>query len=440
MKTAISFLFLVPIDFKFNRRLLSFRLMFFLVAYVCLFAQVQVRAENITNINTVLSITLKDHPSLRAREAEINAAQSEVDAARWQYWPTPSLTLQVPNQSLVNDADKSIQSLTLKQPLWTGGRLDATTASSIARLEIAQASREEVLRDITLDVIQAYGDAYSAGERVKVYEKNLNIHQRLLEQIRRRAAAGLSAYSDTELAKSRYDIALADLYSARVVFNTALENLHALVGSPIVHELQPLDQLIIDEDVDINMQDALQNDPTLFRMRAEARELNAQAKISSSALQPDLYLNITQRYGDVTGNNTQMMLTVESKFGAGLSNFSSLKAARQREYAKLEDINYRTRKFEEQIRSESLLLKSHRNRVQAYKSAFRAADLVYQSWDRQYFAGKKTWQEVMNSARENAQTEVQLVDVLGETAVSGLRLAVLTRGVASVSQLLAQRY
>jgi adhesin transport system outer membrane protein len=54
------------------------------------------------------------------------------------------------------------------------------------------------------------------------------------------------------------------------------------------------------------------------------------------------------------------------------------------------------------------------------------------SWDRQFLAGRKTWVEVMNAARELAQAQTALAEVEAAYVVSSWRLAVLSEGVPAI--------
>jgi adhesin transport system outer membrane protein len=54
------------------------------------------------------------------------------------------------------------------------------------------------------------------------------------------------------------------------------------------------------------------------------------------------------------------------------------------------------------------------------------------SWDRQFLAGRKTWVEVMNAARELAQAHTALAEVEVALVVASWRLAVLSEGVPAI--------
>jgi adhesin transport system outer membrane protein len=387
------------------------------------------------HLGLLLNVAVTDSPAVRARQSELGAAQSEVQSARWQFWPTPSITVQKPDKALQAGTDRSVQIVSLKQPLWTGGRLEAGVALASARQQVAEAAQQETRRDIALEAIQAYGDAFTAKARMQVQEASLAVHKKLLEQIRRRTREGLNVQSDSALAEGRHDGVLADLENTRASLNTAREKLRALVGREVAEKLLvPGALLPPDTDTQDDTQQALMSDPSLQRMQAEARELQAIADSSASAFWPELSASVVQRHGDVSGRSSQVMLGFESKWGGGFANVTALQAAQQRQQAKNDDMDFRTRRISEQIRSDHRNWRAALKRAQAFGGALSASQTVYGSWDRQFVAGKKSWQDVMNAAREMAQTEIQLAEAQGAVGVYEWRLAVLSRGVDWVIQ------
>lgn len=375
------------------------------------------------SLPALIEEAISSHPSLAARQADIRAAQTGVEAARWQYWPTPSLTLEQADRATSAGADRQSTVFSLKQPLWTSGRIDAGLTQASASQTAAEASLQEARRDLALEVIQAYGDAYAAQSRVAAFEQSLSVHDRLLAQVKRRAEEGLSAPSDIQLAQSRHAAVVAERAYAAAQRGTALQRLQTLAGRPLTGTLTAPGEI----------QGAAEPlDPTLARLNAEVTQLEAEARKARAALWPEVYARADQRHGDVSGNHSQILIALESRWGAGLSTPTAAETARHRIAAKHSEIAARSRKISEQIQSDRQLLDAARLRVQSLQAAKAAAVEVSDSWDRQFLAGKKSWQDVMNAAREAAQTETQLADAQAAVIVTGWRLAVLTQGVEQV--------
>lgn len=390
-------------------------------------------AQDLPRLRDALAVAVLEHPVLRAREADVRATQSDVEAARWQYWPTPSVNVSRPDRALIAGTDRSVTTLSLRQPLWTAGRLSAAVAYAGARQQTAEAVREEARRDIALEVIQAWGELWMAAERVRVFEGSVKTHRQFLQQIQRRTASGLSVHSDIALASSRLEGVQADLANGRAALDSARERLRTLTGrSVLTADLpRPLWLAQGEEEAVLN---AMRADPSLMRLQSEVQELRAQIDSAKSSYWPELYATASERHGDITGRTGQLAVGFESRWGAGLSNVAAMQAAQQRLQSRQEDLAFRTRKLTEQVRSERRQLEAIRTREQAFRQALEAASAVAESWDRQFVVGKKAWQDLMNAVRESTQTEIQLVDAMGSAAVVDWRLAVLTHGIDWVLQ------
>ena len=59
---------------------------------------------------------------------------------------------------------------------------------------------------------------------------------------------------------------------------------------------------------------------------------------------------------------------------------------------------------------------------------------VFESYSRQYLAGRKSWLEVMNASREIAQGEIQLAEAQASHVVVTWRLAIVAFGLDDAIQ------
>lgn len=66
--------------------------------------------------------------------------------------------------------------------------------------------------------------------------------------------------------------------------------------------------------------------------------------------------------------------------------------------------------------------------TQALESALRSQEQVMLSHDRQFLAGRKSWTEVLNAARELAQAQTQLSDVKANHIAVSWRLGLFVKG------------
>ena len=59
---------------------------------------------------------------------------------------------------------------------------------------------------------------------------------------------------------------------------------------------------------------------------------------------------------------------------------------------------------------------------------------MQQSYDRQFFAGRRSWLDLMNAERERAQVQLQMADLQASLVATRYRIAILTQGGAGISE------
>ena len=80
------------------------------------------------------------------------------------------------------------------------------------------------------------------------------------------------------------------------------------------------------------------------------------------------------------------------------------------------------------LKSDFILLKAAENRHEALQLAKQNALSGFESSTRQFKAGRKSWQELLNSARELAQADAQWVDAYGQYLVAAWQMLLDTQG------------
>ena len=118
----------------------------FFLSVACLFNQSHAQAETPAqwDLGNLLRIAVHSHPSVAAQQALLGAAQQGVTNARWQYFPTPSVSVQGAKASGADPSyagDSSVTVLALNQALWTGGRIEAVAEI----VQISPTDRESLM-------------------------------------------------------------------------------------------------------------------------------------------------------------------------------------------------------------------------------------------------------------------------------------------------------
>lgn len=389
-----------------------------------------------TSLLDLLSMVVTSHPTVISQNALLGAAQQSLSGSRWQYFPTPSISVQgakAGSTDMAYAGDARVTVLALSQPLWTGGRIEAGISKAQALAAGAQASLEETRQQLAIRVVQAYGDWLSAHRKKLAYQLGQDQHTRLKDQVARRIHEGQAATSDLALAQSRLANLQADLALAVTQEEISLARLSQLLGQPIAAQRlsdAPGQALVPELGLAQLLLLSQERSPSLARAHSNAQAQWAAIAEAQSATRPEVALRLEQQHGNFNYSggpvHNRAFVSVSSKLGAGLSNFSAVQEAVQRHAAALADIDAQQRVLHEQIMSDHALLMTSQARREALERSAGQADEVLASWDRQYLAGRKSWQDLMNSAREQVQVQAQLADLEGSLLVASWRLAIVS--------------
>ena len=394
----------------------------------------------------LLDIACASHPSVRQQQAQQRVALKNVEAAQWQFYPTPSVSIEGVNASKDDPSyrgDNRVTYLRLQQPLLTGGRLSANHDKALVNLSLAQAHLEDAQLQIGLRVVQSYTDWLLAHLKIQALQQSAETHQQLLTQARNRISEGASPASDLILVQGRADATAAELSVAQLQRQQAIHRLGELTGDmQLNHErLQqhaaPLPR--IPADLNVLLDQSLASHPGVRRSWLQRRLTELQINERQSELQPDVFIRAERQWGNFAYPNAspenRLFIGINSKLGAGLSNLSSLAAATEQLNAAEADVQTQERNVREQIMAEHAQAQSFAARQRALDGALHSARNVFESFDRQFSAGRKSWLDLMTAARELANAQVQLAELSGAEMLSVWRLQLLTQGVSNLQVL-----
>ena len=421
---------------NFQKTIFKYYFSCFCIFYTSGLVHAQPDAGHNLNLRDLLTIAITTHPTVASQKALVGAAEQGLSNARWQYFPTPSVSVQSARTSNTDPAyagDSRVTVLALTQPLWTGGRIEAGVDKAQAYAQGANASFAEAQQQLAIRVVQAYGDWLSAYRKRSAYQVGQARHVRLKDQVARRIHEGQAAASDLALAQGRLSSLDADLALAITQEEVSLTKLSQLLGQPVVAKsltLSLAQPLFTQFSVNELLAQAQDYSPSLARARSYAQaQLAAIHEAKSSAL-PEVSLRWEQQNGNFNylggSTHTRGFVNLSSRLGAGLSNFSAISEAVQRHAAAEADIASQQRSMAEQVMTDHALLVTSQSRLKALQTSAELADQVLASWDRQYLSGRKSWQDLMNSAREQVQVQAQLADLEGSQLVASWRLALIT--------------
>jgi len=390
----------------------------------------------LVSLQKLITDVIQRHPQIAVQNAAVRVAEAGVQGAQWQFYPTPSITMEgasVSSGDTSYGGDRQVSVLGLRQILWNGGRLSASLDKAKAAVALSSAVRGESKQQLALRVIQSYGDWMSAFEKQKVYASGLSLHRQMKDMVVRRVQEGLSAHSDQILAEERLAMLEADALASATQKRTALLKLSQLAGLSVNEQSlaqAPTSAHQNDSPLAALMQLADSHSPTLARYRAVAQmQLSAVAERKADTW-PEIYARVERQYGNFSAAGlptvNRAFVGVATRFGAGLSTQTAIAEATGQHEAALAEIEVQRLSLQEQVMVDHTMLVDSEPRRAALQLGAAKSRQVLQSWDRQFFSGRKSWQDLMNSAREQIQMEAQIADLEAARLIASWRLFALT--------------
>lgn len=340
------------------------------------------------------------HPSVQAKLAELQAANKEVDAAKWGRFPT----LSVQGTSSNSQPETA---LVIQQPLWEGGRISGQILLAKATVRQAEASLLETRQSLLQQTSTTFFEILRLKERLVLAKKSEVEHQKLVDLIDRRVKSEISPVADAILAKARKQQSTSERIQVERSLQTAKLALDQWVGpqagepklpGTLPWQVKPDEQLV-------SSSKAFSGE--LRRLQALEEVALAQVQIASAASWPGLYLVNRQAIGGagyaLAGTRNQTYLSLNFSPGAGLSAASAAEAAKARAETAKQGIAVYERQLEQQVRNGLSEAQSLQLQRATSQELIKATEEVVDSYLRQYQIGRKNWLDVLNALRESIQ-------------------------------------
>lgn len=388
-------------------------------------------------LDELISHALISYPSVLARQSNRSAAQSDLTAAKLKFLPNPSLSTQRNNVRFdggQSSGQMPATNVTVSVPLLLDGGIIAGFNKADARLSAADYALLETREDISKRVINSYTEWLKAWLKIQAFENNVSLHEKFAGMITRRYEQGVASGSDKDLGVSRLMQAKADLDTQRSLEETALTTLSELVGEMVRRKdligttAKPAH---IPKRVDGVSRAQLQS-VTVQRYKFEAEAAEQEAKEIRAQALPQLSLQAQRQIGNAYYPGAQgfnaVGLVASYSPGGGLSSIASSTAAFERANSARIQIETAKRELTERLNAEYNEYEFALLRKEALQHSVNLTGDIASSYDRQYLVGRKSWLDLMNSVREEAQTKVQLAEAEGSLLGSSRRLTIYIDG------------
>jgi adhesin transport system outer membrane protein len=371
-------------------------------------------------LNVVLREAVTQHPDVRARRDDQQAAVDRLDAARWGRYP--GLSAEVETRS---GGPQSV--LRVEQPLWNGGRISSQIDVSQAELSVAGATLSETQLDILQRSAGAFFDILRLEERLKTALSNEAEHLRLLEIIQRRVAAEVSPSTDETQAAARWRQAITERIQTIRQIDTARLLLAQLVGQPVAELLPPAPVNMDRWSETTLLEAAMRVSPERRRLVGQVDAAEAQIGLAKSQIMPSLVAGYQSRLGTLPfgEERSRAYIAVQVQTGGGLSSLANVRAAVSQKTAAIDAIEAHDRRLTQSVRTSWTESQALMEQVEPVRNLLLGSEQIVASYLRQFQVGRKNWLDVLNAQREKTQAEYSFSDLEYPLMLSSVRLLLL---------------
>lgn len=381
--------------------------------------------EPLKGLAAALNAAMTYNPAIKGKQAEVATQSYAIDTAKAARYPT--LSAQANNVS--DGYDQGI--VRLQQPLWAFGKIDTEIQHAEQGFSAEQQTLLQVQRQLIENTAVAYAQVEGVQKRLQVAQLNIDEHDQLYQQIKRRAEGHLASEVDVRLAYSRLIQTRSQRIRLQGELQVALTELHALTQQPVAAQ-EPVDtDLLILPPLQTIESLALEKSAEVRFKQAQLELVRLEVKAEKLATMPTLSYRVDHEFLDhsTNGDRTTHGFVIEGNLdGLGLRTLSLIKGANSRQRAAREGLNVARNDIRRRVNAlaanrqmQMLLSESQRESIEVVESTLA-------SFIRQYESGRKSWIDVLNTQRELTELRFQLVQSEHDRLSLSLRLAALTGG------------
>lgn len=371
------------------------------------------------------------HPTVQSARQSVNAAVEDVEAARRQYWPTLSATLE---KGRLTSIEGQTRLLRADQILWDFGRIKANVAASEHTVDATSAALEGQQQAIGLQVIEAWRTLQGSHGRLRTSEEMLRRLQAHESMMLRRVAGELSTQVDLDFVRSRILQGRVEVAQAKTSIKVAITRLQNLTGLPNLSgvlsvppplpsraEIDARFQLLLRQT---DWDDAANRQPAVVKAQEEFRSGKERINAKSAEAFPQVYARLDQAVGG--HKETAAYIGLRYSPGAGFATAVEANALAARALALELSVQAAQIDARQSLDIDRDDLRDNGVRAQALEAAVQGAERVFESYERQFTAGRKSWIDLMNAVREVAQNAYSLAEAHSAQAAALYRLQLRT--------------
>ena len=380
-----------------------------------------VHGIQVFEIDRIIERAVGVHPTILAARGQYQALREEKGIAELQRYPTVSVQSEMVGvgNGLANSAGVSTQYrgavavARIEQPLWTWGRLTAQIDAAESNSQAQAAQVEDSQLSLALAIANAWQSLVNANGRIESLTILSGHMNRFLGMMERRVEAKVSAPIELDLIHTRIAQLKIDMAAQHATRRLVLGRLEQLLGEQL-NQKELLGQDSIEQQVAkvlqqmhlFNMRGQVDGlaefHPIVRKARLQAQALKHQYTATDASAKPEIYAR--SQYPISGGSSAyvdkNIYLGLRYTPGAGFSSLLQARGALARAEAQEQVALALKRDVKDALLGDLADLEMAQGRLVGLQLAKDLSAQIVGSYERQFIAGRRSWQEVMNAVRE----------------------------------------
>jgi adhesin transport system outer membrane protein len=376
------------------------------------------QAQSLT-LNQLFDAAAATYPSLIAARLESRASAEDVTATERLRWPTITATVESYSGSTRSYPSRAIQ---VDQTVWDFGRNTARISESQALADISLLKAYLLQQDIFLQMVTSWQNMISAYERLKAAQLTLDRLKGYQAQMRRRVEAEASPRIDLELADARLLQTEVEFTTAQTGLQVSMTRLEQFSGESHLlariqdarYPVQLFETTYFSKQLrDVDWRAIASDHPAVAKARIEVIQVQRRLEAKEAEALPQLFVRVYKPIGEIPSSpdtSTTAFIGMRYSPGAGFSTYAEAKAIATRKDGAEQSVAAAIREMQQTFQNDQEEFVNARTRMAALEKSVISSALVLESYQRQFQAGRKQWQDLLNQVRELAQNQYALAD------------------------------
>jgi len=377
-------------------------------------------------LNETIEQTLKTNPQMLSVTHELQSREHEVTQARAAYLPKLSLTAGIGEETRKApatgnekvDLDREELSLQAEQLVFDGLGSIAEVQRQNARVESLQYIADSTAQDIALRTSEVYLNVMRQTELLDLARATLWEHQNIYDQMALRSGNGVGSKADLDQIAARLALANANMLVAQNNLADAQANFFRVTGFyPNLENMEkPAKDGNLPESLEIAIDLAVDNHPTLRSASADFKAAQAQHKAAGGRYWPTLKLEAEKRWDDniagIEGEDEDLVVALRLQYNlynGGADRARRKQTARLIEQAK--DVRNNSRR--QVVESMSLSWNSFQalnGQKRFLQQHYQAAQATREAYAKQFNIGRRTLLDLLNTETEVVEAKRALIN------------------------------